>query len=114
MAQFASTFGSKERKAKSKTRGANYSHRRQSRAGVVQVFTADPGCEVNVIRDGDTFIVATFRNGRMAGQPSIHKHGYQAARESAQTLAKVLKSSARPDPRSEVMRLADSLLADLS
>ncbi len=114
MAQFASTFGSKERKAKAKARGASYSHRRQSRAGSVQVFTADPGCEANVIRDEETFLVATFRNGRMDGQPTIHKHGYQAARESAQTLAKVLKSSARRDPRSEVMRMADALLADLS
>ena len=114
MAQFASTFGSKERKAKRRSRGANYTHRRQSRAGVVQVFTADPGCEVNVIRDGDTFIVATFRNGRMDGKPAIHKNGYEAARANAQILAKVLKSSATPDPRSEVMLMVAALKADLS
>ena len=116
MAQFATTFGSKESKVKAAARGANYSHRRQSRAGVIQVFTAGPHSEVNVIRDGDTFIVATFRYGRMAGKPTIHvgSSAQAASLTNAKVLASALKSSHQPDQRSEVMRMADALLADLS
>ena len=97
-------------------RSASYSHRYQSRAGVIQVFTAGPDSEVNVLRDGDTFIVATFQYGRMAGKPTVHvgASAHAASLANAKVLASTLKSSGQQTPRSEVMRMADALLADLS
>jgi len=117
MAQFATTFGSKERKAKAKARGANYSHRRPSTGGVVQSFNAGERCEVNVVQDGDTSIVVTIKNGYVSGKPSFYtgSNARNNAVKEARVLSGVLKSAGvRPDPRSEVLRLADSLLADLS
>ena len=51
MAQFATTFGSQETKAKAKTRGASYSHRFISRPFLVQSFDAGNGTTLNLMRD---------------------------------------------------------------
>ena len=77
-------------------------------------WAANLGGMATLIGTPPNIIVATFRNGRMDGKPTIHKNGYEAARANAQTLAKVLKSSATPDPRSEVMLMVAALKADLS
>ena len=117
MAQFATTFGSKERKAKAKARGANYSHRRRSTAGVVQTFNAGNGCEVNVVQDGDTSIVVTIKNGYVSGKPSFYTGSN--ARNNAVKEARVLSGALKlglpdRDPRSEVRRVADNLMRELS
>tara|TARA_R110002110_G_scaffold301205_2_gene515342 strand:+ start:113 stop:412 length:300 start_codon:yes stop_codon:yes gene_type:complete len=97
MAQFATTFGSQETKAKAKTRGASYSHRFISRPFLVQSFDAGNGTTLNLMRDGDDYIVVTIVGNRMAGPPKTYK-GKRAEDEANRhiaTLRAVFQASER-------------------
>lgn len=116
MADFASSFGAKERKVKRAYVARCYTHRSLNRGGTVATFEAGENAYVRVYLDGDTSSVITIQNGRMAGQPTTIQGDAcgERAKAQARTLAKTLaRAERRQDPRSEVMRMVDILKSDL-
>lgn len=95
MADFSTSFGSKERAVKRASVARNYSHRSPIRWERFDSIRVLDGCgtEVHIMVDGDTRAVLTTQGGRMQGEPTLFT-GKNASRE-AEACCRVLLASLR-------------------
>tara|TARA_R100000458_G_C8270999_1_gene245730 strand:- start:409 stop:768 length:360 start_codon:yes stop_codon:yes gene_type:complete len=100
MAQFASSFGSKERKVKRAGAARTYTHRSPIRWACFETMPVsdNAGTMVHIMVDGDTYAVLTTQGNRMQGEPTLFngKNASQEANACARVLLATLRSANKP------------------
>ena len=109
MADFASSFGSKERKVKRAAVARNYSHRSPIRWACFETMPVrdNAGTMVHLMVDGDTYAVVTTQANRMQGEPTTFT-GKNASRE-ANACARVLLASLRSANKPQVATVSSMI-----
>ena len=109
MADFASSFGSKERKVKRAAVARNYSHRSPIRWACFETMPVrdNAGTMVHLMVDGDTYAVVTTQANRMQGEPTTFT-GKNASRE-ANACARVLLASLRSANKPQVTTVSSMI-----
>lgn len=109
MADFASSFGSKERKVKRASVARNYTHRSPVRWACFETMPVrdNAGTMVHLMVDGDTYAVVTTQANRMQGEPTLFT-GKNASRE-ANACARVLLASLRSANKPQVTTVSSMI-----
>jgi len=100
MADFSTSFGSKERSVKRASVASNYSHRSPIRWACFETMPVrdNAGTMVHLMVDGDTYAVVTTQANRMEGEPTTFtgKNANREANACARALLFALRSANGP------------------